>query len=341
VSADNIVCPEYLRTLVNALEEHPEYSAVYSDYQTIDTTGVPQKTLSKGIYNLNGQVNFGPSFLYRRACVQNVGFFDEQLFGMEDRDYSIRMAIEGPVLWLPEVLYHYRVHDNSLTGRFINSKISFKQTFVNFREKWGELLDSGGAGGEEVSCVNKDSWQKQLVLQPIRDYTVAAKQEQSISSGLTYIGYRDSTECRYLATFNLADISQQQALVSATLELFIIRNDDRRNDTKVTIKPLRKGWDKQKELEACPPVSEQYTATATVTQPFSWLTVDVTAMVRNWLKENLENYGVLISLDNLSPSTAIAAYNRHFYNKALRPRLRIVVTGKERGKCCGIKKDPV
>lgn len=339
VSADNIACPKYLSTLVEALEEHPEYSAVYSDYQTIDTSGVPQKILSKGAYNLNGQVNFGPSFLYRRACVQKVGFFDEQLFGMEDRDYSIRMAIEGPVLWLPEVLYQYRVHDDSLTGRFINRKLSFKQTFINFRAKWGELLDSGGAGGTEVSEVHEDSWQRELILQPVQDFTVSTSPEQNINSGLAYIGSIGSTAFSYLAAFNLMDILERQALVSAMLELFIIRNDDRQYKTRIAVNPIMNAWGSEKELLALPQASRQDTANAAVTQPFSWLSIDVTSIVRHWLSGNLENHGLLLSPEKPEPSIVISAYNRHFYNKALRPRLRICVTGKERGKRYEIRKD--
>jgi glycosyltransferase involved in cell wall biosynthesis len=53
--------------------------------------------------------------LMRRDTATQVGFFDESLSIVEDRDYWIRLALAAPVVIVPEVLLRYRVgNENSL-----------------------------------------------------------------------------------------------------------------------------------------------------------------------------------------------------------------------------------
>lgn len=124
------------------MEDRPDCGSVYSDYVQIDENGQYIQKMSKGVYQLNGKVNYGPSFLYRSEVVNKVGPFEESLLGTEDRDYSIRMAIAAPVFWLPEILYEYRMHNRSLTGDYINKRIDFSKAIRNIQEKWKWLPDN-------------------------------------------------------------------------------------------------------------------------------------------------------------------------------------------------------
>ena len=60
--------------------------------------------------------SMGACFLYRRAVAETVGEYDTSLFGCEDYDYWLRILEQTPRLGtLPDVLYEYRWHAQSLT----------------------------------------------------------------------------------------------------------------------------------------------------------------------------------------------------------------------------------
>lgn len=140
-SADNVLLSHMLEELVLFLQGQPSYGAVYSDYVQVDQAGRTIRHMSKGSYRLDKLMNFGPSFLFRRRITQAVGLYDTHLEGIEDRDYSIRMAMVAPVGWLPKVLYQYRVHDNSMTGRYRKGDRSGQEAMQRFRNKWAFFRD--------------------------------------------------------------------------------------------------------------------------------------------------------------------------------------------------------
>src|SRR5437763_727417 len=50
------------------------------------------------------------SVIVRTAVAERVGGFDETLRRSEDRDFSVRMARQGPILGIPEALALMRLH---------------------------------------------------------------------------------------------------------------------------------------------------------------------------------------------------------------------------------------
>jgi O-antigen biosynthesis protein len=137
-SADNLMEPGQLRRLVDFLRRHPEADMVYADYLAIDDRGQPltdpawrpqnrrppdspEIHLPHSTQLLNSvQDNFiGACFLYRAQAGQTVGEYDPQLLGVEDYDYWMRLNRLFTIQHLDsnEVLYRYRVHDNSMSAR--------------------------------------------------------------------------------------------------------------------------------------------------------------------------------------------------------------------------------
>ena len=56
------------------------------------------------------------AFLYRRACQEAVGAYDPTLEGAEDWDMWLRIVERYPTtVYVPEVLYYYRLHGDSMT----------------------------------------------------------------------------------------------------------------------------------------------------------------------------------------------------------------------------------
>lgn len=137
-SADNLMHPEQLARLVAFLREHPDAAMVYADYELIDDRGEPllggefrvmDRTDKQNLAvvrckrttdDLNRyEDNFiGPCFLYRGRIGRLLGDYSPEL-GLEDYDYWMRInrLFRLEHLGTDEVLYRYRVHDNTLSAR--------------------------------------------------------------------------------------------------------------------------------------------------------------------------------------------------------------------------------
>lgn len=137
-SADNIMLPDQLARLVAALDANPQAGLAYSDYEAIDDRGQPlsdpsfrphnrerpdsplirlPRQVTEANFHASGDNFLGASFLYRAEVADVVGRYDEGTFGGEDYDYWLRMHLATPFVHVPEILYRYRVHDNTLSAR--------------------------------------------------------------------------------------------------------------------------------------------------------------------------------------------------------------------------------
>ncbi|MGE0807710.1 MAG: glycosyltransferase [Burkholderiaceae bacterium] len=142
-SADNLMAPQQLEKMVAALRARPELGMVYADYIAIDDRGdllqdrdwrahnrpdpaSAEIRLPRDTSTLNTvQDNFiGPCFMYRGWIGRVIGDYDPQL-GIEDYDYWMRInrlfSIEH--LGSSDLLYRYRVHDNSLSSQHVEHRI--------------------------------------------------------------------------------------------------------------------------------------------------------------------------------------------------------------------------
>lgn len=143
-SADNRMDPEQLSVLVAFLHAHPETAMVYADYRVIDDHGDPLTDpdfrpqnritprspmihLPRSTRELNVvSDNFiGPCFLYRGWVGRLMGQYDPSM-GVEDYDYWMRIngAFQIDHLGEYDVLYEYRVHQNSLSHQLYGKPIS-------------------------------------------------------------------------------------------------------------------------------------------------------------------------------------------------------------------------
>ena len=172
-SADNVMLPGQIEGLVKALRDNPRAGLAYSDYEAIDDRGAPLADPSwrhhnrpdgtsivrlpqaATIENLHDSAdNFvGASFLYRADAAAVIGPYDENTFGAEDYDYWLRLHLVTPFVHVPEVLYRYRVHDNTLNAqaRSLNLLPNVERVLLNDRERRrallaGDLADCSGGG---------------------------------------------------------------------------------------------------------------------------------------------------------------------------------------------------
>lgn len=142
-SADNLMEPQQLERQVAFLRDHPEAGMVYCDYLAIDDRGEPLRDpswrpqnrrtpetpeihLPHDTSNLNiVQDNFiGACFMYRGWVGRVLGDY-APILGVEDYDYWMRLNTLFSIhhLGTDELLYRYRVHDNTLSGRAVEHDI--------------------------------------------------------------------------------------------------------------------------------------------------------------------------------------------------------------------------
>lgn len=137
-SADNLMHRNQLEQLVVFLRSHTDLAMVFADYELIDEAGAPlrggdfrilDRTDPKdgAIVRVDRRVedlhkvadNFvGGCFLYRGRASRLLGEYTPEL-GLEDYDYWLRMnrLLGLSHLGSRDVLYRYRVHDNTLTAK--------------------------------------------------------------------------------------------------------------------------------------------------------------------------------------------------------------------------------
>lgn len=149
-SADNLMLPNMLSELVSSLRKFSGHVAAYAGYFHIDAQGRIIGKNPKGPYNytprqftnepnrsylVTQHCNLGAAFLYRATACEQAGEFDPDCDGAEDVDYSIRLARIGPILFVPKLLYQYRLHDESMSGRERKGEISYQRGRERLWEK--------------------------------------------------------------------------------------------------------------------------------------------------------------------------------------------------------------
>ncbi|MCG3209391.1 MAG: Undecaprenyl-phosphate 4-deoxy-4-formamido-L-arabinose transferase [Anaerolineae bacterium] len=125
LDSDDLIPPHKLDLQVSFLEEHPNFGLVYSAWQEVDEENTrvlgevrPNQRghLLKAI--LRRQLFFFPgAAIIRRACLEQVGPFDEALFGCEDADMWVRLSLAGYAFgYIDQPLFQYRFRRGSITG---------------------------------------------------------------------------------------------------------------------------------------------------------------------------------------------------------------------------------
>jgi len=119
-SSDNVMLPRMLEVLVDALDRHPQVGMVYADWEVIDERGVSLgvvQTLDFDRHLLMRTNYINACFLYRRVCQDVVGLYDPECLHAEDWEYWLRISDCFEIMHVPQVLYRYREHGDSLTER--------------------------------------------------------------------------------------------------------------------------------------------------------------------------------------------------------------------------------
>lgn len=126
LDSDDVYEPNKFEVLVPFLESHPEYGLVYSDGVAIDAEGkvlypmMPADHVEENDPNrmlLDCYFLLPQNALVRREVFDRAGRFEEAFRSAQDHDMLIRLMEVTKAAYLPDRLFRYRVHDDSISGK--------------------------------------------------------------------------------------------------------------------------------------------------------------------------------------------------------------------------------
>ena len=117
---DDLLAPHALAAFAAAFAARPEAAAAYSDEDTIDARGRRSAPLFKPDLDperLLAQNYVNHAFAVRLDLLRRLGGLRPGLEGVQDHDLVLRVldSGEGPVVHIPQVLYHWRVFPGGRT----------------------------------------------------------------------------------------------------------------------------------------------------------------------------------------------------------------------------------
>ncbi len=135
--SDDMALPNRLRTLVGAAELHPDASVVYGKTKVVRRV---KKIRSPFYYGRDFNqfdlfnANFVPdgAALIRKSIYDSIGGYNPEVNWAEDYDLRLRLAMEGPFIYVKDLVYIYYIHGMSWTARkkYLGEEYDFKSGII-------------------------------------------------------------------------------------------------------------------------------------------------------------------------------------------------------------------
>jgi glycosyltransferase involved in cell wall biosynthesis len=145
VNSDDPLLPGSLRTIIDALAAQPDALAAYCDWMTIDEQARQLGKVTVGLHSIDTMMldianSIGPGAVFRRRVLEDVGLRNPLLKYSADLDYWHRIALSGPVVYVPEVLATHRVHAESASisdrGARIAEEVAYLREAYAAHPRW-------------------------------------------------------------------------------------------------------------------------------------------------------------------------------------------------------------
>jgi len=156
---DDVMLPKLLRREVEVLESDPEVVLVHTAAQPIDSNGAvvcippPDEwpALTSGlefiIRNWGPKEAFVimPSVMFRKSLALKLGAFDTDMQYRVDADLWQRLAFEGKMAYVDEVLISNRIHSSQTTQRIQTNSLQMLDERLKFAHATRKLVAAHGA----------------------------------------------------------------------------------------------------------------------------------------------------------------------------------------------------
>jgi glycosyltransferase involved in cell wall biosynthesis len=131
LSSDDRLVPDAVARLVEGLSQHMEAAVVYCDYDLIDAKGRRFRSVKAGDFSISRLTvdlvcQPGPGALFRREVFERSGGWNESLRQVPDFEFWLRASRFGYFIRVPEILAHYRIHEESASFRPISAERSME-----------------------------------------------------------------------------------------------------------------------------------------------------------------------------------------------------------------------
>lgn len=143
VDSDNTILPDYIYKAIEVLQNNPEISIVYCDYNLFgESSGI----CKVGTFNLQRLMldNFIDNCsVFRKSMIDEIGGYDlfRELAGIEDWELWIRAAYNRhKFYYIDQPLFNYRIVPNSQIRRLVSNKIRGNKNMDFFAEKYSDFL---------------------------------------------------------------------------------------------------------------------------------------------------------------------------------------------------------
>jgi glycosyltransferase involved in cell wall biosynthesis len=141
--ADDLYPAQRLMRQIDWLLQHPDYGAICGGYAAIDPKGSPVIRLDCGgqSEDITAELRQGITrthlctFAIRAEVLRSLGGFRDYFCTGEDIDFQLRLGEASQVWYLPEVQYHYRLHESSITHTQSSAEREFFDTIAREFQK--------------------------------------------------------------------------------------------------------------------------------------------------------------------------------------------------------------
>jgi len=121
-SDDNRYLPHAFKVMSDVLRGDARLGLVYAamNHRFGDRVVARPPKRPEAIWECN---KFGGAFMYRASVARSVGEYDPDIRMSEDYDYFLRISYQAPIRYIPEVIYEYSFHEDSLTSRGMRDQV--------------------------------------------------------------------------------------------------------------------------------------------------------------------------------------------------------------------------
>ena len=117
LNSDDAYAPGAIAAAVEAFRQHPEAGLVFGNALSIDAEGRPFHALTAGNWGLGDLMTFHiltqPAVFMRREVAAAAGFLDEDFHFLLDHRLWLKMAVQAPIVHVPQVWAFARYHANA------------------------------------------------------------------------------------------------------------------------------------------------------------------------------------------------------------------------------------